>query len=87
MTETPRLFQLLPGSPAPVPGAKVLAAGVMWADDTITVRWLGDPRTQNWESWSEADIDLTTVTVVWLRQDTYSDLSSVDGTPGSVPKS
>lgn len=67
----PRLFHLLPGSPTPTPGAEPIADGVMWADDGITIRWRGHTSTESWLSFADAAVDLTDVTVVWLRQDTY----------------
>jgi hypothetical protein len=70
--EIPRVFQLRAGDQL----GEVRAHGVQWPDGSISVRW-PDVITDHWASFDDpaaAIVHNGEATVVWLRQDTYTDL-------------
>ncbi len=79
--DIPRLFTLRAGEQL----GQVAADGVQWLDGTITVHWTDDrlPRVEYWDSF-EADVAVVALqveqlTVVWRRQDTYTDQAVPEG--------
>lgn len=77
MSDIPRLFVLRAGGPL---GDQV-ADGVQWPDGAINIRRLDPPATESWTGWDDpaaAEVHDGTTSVVWRRQETYTDQ---EGTP------
>lgn len=57
MTDVPRRFYLQRDTDhTGISGTGRVADGILWADDTVTVRWLGDhPSTVNWGSLADLE--------------------------------